>query len=644
MTYFIKPLALSLAVTLLGCQEQELMNGESPTQPVTSIQQRDFSTFASQAVHKVGNNFVSSSESKGLHLLSQSNTAIDHIAGRFEFLDSRKSPSGADRLVTVDKNTNTLVLISPASNSLGKLTPQATPSFNIDGLCLYADDNKLYSFLINGDGHAEQWLLNTDADSKLLDHSKNARLVRQFPVAPGSYCSVDDVNHRLYISEEKTGIWAYDAHPEAQPDRQLVALVKPWGQNIGEDVAGIAAFNGGVFAVSASDQRISGFYFNKGSSEYFASKKLTATSDSEYLSLQQSPESAELISVDSDAQIEQFSTQLTAPEVSEAPFVVLQAQVETQPMPRLGDVADDPAIWHNAKHPEQSLVLATNKTAGLHVYDLQGQEKQFLKIGRLNNVDIRYAIKVGEQTLDVAAASLRNDNTVALFSINPNTGNVKHHVNFATGMEAIYGLCMSQFGAGSEKQTYVFANDKSGLYHQYLIYSNNDKLESKLVRQFSVNSQPEGCVADDQNKQLFVGEENAGIWQFDARPDTNTEPRLVAKIGKQLKDDVEGLAIYHGDTNDYLVVSSQGNNSYAIFDTEAPFRYRGSFKIGMNARLDIDGSSETDGLEVSSQNFGGVFKEGMLVVQDGHNVLPSEAQNFKYIDWQQIRKALKLEH
>ena len=59
--------------------------------------------------------------------------------------------------------------------------------------------------------------------------------------------------------------------------------------------------------------------------------------------------------------------------------------------------------------------------------------------------------------------------------------------------------------------------------------------------------------------------------------------------------------------------------------------------------LRIDGISETDGLEVTSRNLGPGFKHGAMIAQDGRNVLPVENQNYKYVPWESIAKALKLE-
>jgi 3-phytase len=45
---------------------------------------------------------------------------------------------------------------------------------------------------------------------------------------------------------------------------------------------------------------------------------------------------------------------------------------------------------------------------------------------------------------------------------------------------------------------------------------------------------------------------------------------------------------------------------------------------------------------VTSANLGKKYPKGMLVVQDGRNLLPMETQNFKMISWEDIEKTLKL--
>ncbi|MEG1117939.1 MAG: phytase, partial [Janthinobacterium sp.] len=80
-----------------------------------------------------------------------------------------------------------------------------------------------------------------------------------------------------------------------------------------------------------------------------------------------------------------------------------------------------------------------------------------------------------------------------------------------------------------------------------------------------------------------------------------------------------------------------------VLDAQAPYRVRGRFKVGFNLPAGIDGTSETDGLDVTSANLGGAYAQGMLVIQDGYKRLPDGPQNFKYVAWGDVAKALKLE-
>jgi 3-phytase len=167
------------------------------------------------------------------------------------------------------------------------------------------------------------------------------------------------------------------------------------------------------------------------------------------------------------------------------------------------------------------------------------------------------------------------------------------------------------------------------------------------VRDFKVATQPEACVTDDVTEQLFVGEENVAVWALSARADKPaTMSKVVASDGV-VQADIEGIAYYRGKNQHYLVISSQGNDSYVVVEAAAPYRLRGVFKIGINAALGIDGVSETDGLEVTaadlSGNNTGPWRLGMLVVQDGRKRMPEGSQNFKYVPWTAIADALKLE-
>ncbi|MGB1922286.1 MAG: phytase, partial [Alcanivorax sp.] len=117
--------------------------------------------------------------------------------------------------------------------------------------------------------------------------------------------------------------------------------------------------------------------------------------------------------------------------------------------------------------------------------------------------------------------------------------------------------------------------------------------------------------------------------------------QVIAK-GENLEADIEGLSLYRRGDQEYLVISSQGNNSYVLVDAQPPYAYRGRFRIGMDPEAGIDGASETDGLAVTSADLGGAFSDGLLVVQDGRNRLPDAPQNFKLVPWHAIDATLGL--
>jgi myo-inositol-hexaphosphate 3-phosphohydrolase len=328
----------------------------------------------------------------------------------------------------------------------------------------------------------------------------------------------------------------------------------------------------------------------------------------------------------------------SAPTGSSAKAIVMP-RGQTEPVARTGDAADDPAIWRNPADPAGARILGTNKKQGLLVYNLDGKELQLLEVGRLNNVDVRQNVTVGGRQLDLAVATQRDDNSVMLFTIEAN-GVVTPAGAFATGLKNIYGMCLYRPADGGLE---AFINDKDGSFLQYRIEGDAKGMTGKLLRRFKVGSQPEGCVVDDRNNRLFLGEEKRGVWTVSARGDAPAKLTMVVPVGPQLVADVEGMGLYHGAKASYLVVSSQGDNSYLVLDAQSPYKMRGSFRVGYNLAAGIDGTSETDGLEVSSANFGGVYAKGMLVIQDGYKRLPDGPQNFKYVAWEDVAKALNLD-
>jgi 3-phytase len=305
---------------------------------------------------------------------------------------------------------------------------------------------------------------------------------------------------------------------------------------------------------------------------------------------------------------------------------------ETAPMNGEGDRADDPAIWVNAADPASSLILGTNKDEGLYVYALDGGELQELPVGQVNNVDLRG---------NIAVASNDQFNVISWFNIDPETLTVTHIVNTPTGKEEPYGIC-----AGLNGETYqVAVTYKDGTIQ--LWSASWETLESEaphLDRTVKLSSQLEGCVFDDANARLIVGEEDVAVWAVDL-DDADSEPVVVDRIadGHGLVADIEGISLWAGPGREdgYIVVSAQGADRYVVYDRAPPYAPRGVFRIADNEAIGIDGTSTTDGLDVTSAPLPGM-PNGMLVVQDDANPIPEYEQNFKMVDWTDVLKALGL--
>lgn len=261
---------------------------------------------------------------------------------------------------------------------------------------------------------------------------------------------------------------------------------------------------------------------------------------------------------------------------SSMPTVTVLAQAQTDPVARFGDAADDPAIWVHSDDAAASRVLGTNKKQGLLVYDLQGRQTQLLEVGRLNNVDLRQRVVfAGGAAVDLAVATQRDRNSVMLFSIDA-SGQAKVAGEFATDLDEIYGICLHQPTSGGLE---VFVNDKDGRYQHHRLLRGAgpsgspaaagtpvSAYSATLLRRFKLASQPEACVVDDARGLVFMGEEKRGVWVMATDAARPAEPRMLLPVGPLLSADVEGLALYHGATASYLIVSSQGDNSYVVLD------------------------------------------------------------------------------
>lgn len=327
--------------------------------------------------------------------------------------------------------------------------------------------------------------------------------------------------------------------------------------------------------------------------------------------------------------------------VASLPAAPVMAAGQSAPVGTLDDAADDPAIWVHKDAPEKSLILGTDKKAGLYAYDLSGAVVSFDPAGKVNNVDLRQGVTLKDWSGDLAAASNRSDDTVTFFAVSENGA---HKIGAVPSSSPTpYGFCMGLV----EGVPHGFVAHKTG----ELAMMRFEALDAApLAASHAFASQLEGCVHDDAASVLYVGEEETGIWRMETKGGTLSAPTQVDVVGgpSGLTADVEGLTLYTtGEGTGYLIASSQGDNSYVVYSREGDNAFLGRFRIvkgGGDGAL-IDGTQETDGITVSSAALGPDYPKGLFVAQDGINgdKAAANAQNFKFVDWRSIETALSLD-
>jgi 3-phytase len=249
------------------------------------------------------------------------------------------------------------------------------------------------------------------------------------------------------------------------------------------------------------------------------------------------------------------------------------------------DQADDTAI-----HPDGYVIgVSKNGDGGLEVYDLDANRLQWLQLGKTNNVDLRGSTVVSS-----------NRSTESVDVLTFENGKLTHERSFSVPFTP-YGICLY-------RDTVVVTANEAEHVEQY-------SLTGDLLRDLSgIESQAEGCVADEERGVLYVGEEERGFWRFAADPDASPEGTLVDGLSDHLEEDVEGLTL----VGPYLIVSSQGDSTFPVYRNE---KYVASFRV-VDAD-GIDGASVTDGIAAD-------VGLDLLVVHDANNE-GGDSSNYKYV-------------
>ena len=194
------------------------------------------------------------------------------------------------------------------------------------------------------------------------------------------------------------------------------------------------------------------------------------------------------------------------------PPVQVTASGETAPVGTgRADAADDPAIWIDPANPNRALIVATDKKAGLHVYDLTGKDIAFMQAGLVNNVDVAGNIIVASDRNDGVNAHL------AVFRLDADKPAIVSLGRAAAGTGEAYGLCLKKTAPGAPITAALIIKDGMVRVGTLTI----DGTPSFATEwEYKIPTQSEGCVFDGDT--LYVGEEDAGVWELKPNGKTAT--------------------------------------------------------------------------------------------------------------------------
>ncbi|OZV81582.1 hypothetical protein CA850_10425 [Micromonospora echinospora] len=377
---------------------------------------------------------------------------------------------------------------------------------------------------------------------------------------------------------------------------------------------------------------------------------------------------------------------------------------------------DDPAIWVHPADSRKSMVIVTAKEGGLRVYDMGSRELQSLPateaprvdgaVGRYNNVDIAYGVRLAGRPVDVAVVSDRYNDQIRFFVIDPAGATAHTPLTEVTAVDqsflfnpdrqavdeerTAYGLAVWQPRRG---ETYaVVTQEGATTIATARIVEIGGRLGYTDVRQLTMPSsfrlqdgttwvpceepgvlpQLEGVAVDQSSGVLYAAQEDVGLWRLQLPLGSGSQPKLIDRVrdfgihdvydseteecepvdpnargygGNLLTADAEGVDIYYGPgSTGYVLVSSQGDDTFAIYRRQGANKAVGSFRVtGVDGADDINGS---DGLAVTNRPVGD-YRQGLLVTHDepetGADVDDErDTTNFSYVSWDDIARAMSL--
>ncbi|GHH17444.1 phytase [Streptomyces lanatus] len=322
--------------------------------------------------------------------------------------------------------------------------------------------------------------------------------------------------------------------------------------------------------------------------------------------------------------------------------------------------------------------------------------------GRFNNVDVVYGFELGGKKTDLALVSDRGRDRVRAYAIDPAAVAAgRPPLRDVTAADVAPVFSASETDVDEQRTAYglaAFSDDDNA----YVAVSRRSETRVRLLKledrdgrvgyrtrdtldlpgSFTLpngrswtpcadpgdHAQVEGMVVDQEKHVLYAAQEDVGLWRVELDDEEFERPELIDRVreygtpwtydaeeeecvidtandpgygGKHLSADAEGTTIYHAaDGKGYLLASSQGDNTFAVYERQGRNAYLGSFTVTDSAAT--DGVQHSDGAAVVNVPLGRSFPKGLLVTHDGE-AMPAdgdrEGTNFKFTGWESVAGA-----
>ncbi|QPP10351.1 phytase [Streptomyces bathyalis] len=322
--------------------------------------------------------------------------------------------------------------------------------------------------------------------------------------------------------------------------------------------------------------------------------------------------------------------------------------------------------------------------------------------GRFNNVDIVYGFELNGRATDLALVSDRGRDRLRAYAIDPAAAAAgRPPLTDVTAAGAGPVFAADEEEVDEQHTSYgLAAYTEDG--DSYAVVSRRAETRMKLLKLKDENgsvsyttedtadlpgsftlpdgkpwapctdpgegAQVEGMAVDQEKQVLYAAQEDVGLWRIALDDGEFEAPSLFERVreygvpwtydeadeecvldtendpgygGQNLSADAEGLTVYHAaDGKGYVLASSQGDDTFAVFGRGERAPYLGSFRVTDGP--DTDGVQQSDGATVLNVPLGKAFPKGALVTHDGE-ATPAEGEregtDFKFVRWDRLAAA-----